>query len=116
MRRSLLLLVAVVAVLTMGLTIVGTASAGGGFTFEVRKTTNFNSVDRKDISVRCPEFSERTGGGAYVNGRGSRRHVAIHKSRAVDNEGWRAAAHETTDNYGRKWSLTVQVVCVGGPR
>jgi hypothetical protein len=114
MRRSLSLLVGLISASALGLAFAGPAGAGGEETFVVEATTNFNSVARKDISVRCPETDHRIGGGAAINGRGSRRHVALHKSRPIEN-GWRAAAHET-DNYHRKWSLTVRAVCEEGDK
>ena len=110
MRRTTLLLASLVAILIGGLTVVGTASASV-FTSVVKETTAFNSVDRKKASVRCPEFSERVGGGVSVDGKGSKRHVAIHNSRPIPN-GWYGAAHETSD-FDRRWSLTVRAVCQG---
>jgi hypothetical protein len=109
MQRSLSFCTALITASALGLVFAGSAGAGNGETFVVKATTNFNSVAHKDISVRCPAENPRLGGGAHVNGRGSRRHVALHKSRPIEN-GWRAAAHET-DDYDRKWSLTVRAVC-----
>ena len=115
MRRLTLLLVAsLVAALAGGLTVAGPASAGGPFTFVVKRTTAFNSVDIKDKNVRCPEGSQRTGGGVHIDGK-VRNKVAIHADRPI-NDGWRGAAHETVDPFRKNWSLTVRVVCEGFPR
>ena len=112
-RTTLLLVVSLVAALAVGLTVAGPASAGAGFTFVVKKTTPFNSVDIKDRNVRCPEGSQRTGGGVHIDGK-VRNKVAIHANRPIFN-GWRGAAHETVDPFRKNWSLTVRVVCEGLP-
>lgn len=110
MRRRRLFPVAVVAVLAVGLTSAGSVGATIPTQFVVKKTTNYNSVDRKDASVRCPEFSERTGGGASIDG--ARRAVRLETSRPIA-DGWRAVAVETKPHFHKSWSLTVRATCQG---
>ncbi len=109
MRRSRLLVLAVVAVLAVSLTVAGTASADG-FTFTVRADTAYNSVDRKDKNVYCPEFSQRVGGGAKIVD--ARKFVKLETSRPI-NSGWRGVAVENKHETGKSWKLVVKVVCEG---
>ncbi len=111
MRRSRLLVLAVVAVLAVSLTAVGSASAF--HTFTVRAETGYNSVDRKDKNVRCPEFSERVGGGAKIVD--ARKFVKMETSKPIEN-GWRGVAVENKHETGKKWKLVVHAVCEGFPR
>ncbi len=108
MRRSRLLVLAVVAVLAVSLTAVGSASAF--HTFTVRAETAYNSVDRKDKNVRCPETSERVGGGAKIVD--ARKFVKLETSRPIEN-GWRGVAVENKHETGKDWKLVVHAVCQG---
>ena len=116
MRRTrLLLAVAAVAALAVSLTVVGTASAF--HTFTVRAETGYNSVDRKDKNVFCPEGSERTGGGAKIVD--ARKFVKLETSKPIEHDdgrtGWRGVAVENKHETGKKWKLVVHAVCEGLP-
>ncbi len=108
MRRSRLLVLAVVAVLAVSLTAGGTASAF--HTFTVRAETRYNSVDRKDKNVRCPDSAERTSGGAKIVD--ARKHVKLETSKPIEN-GWRGVAVENKHETGKDWKLVVHAVCQG---
>ncbi len=109
MRRSRLLVLAIIAVLAVSLTAVGSASAF--HTFTVRAETGYNSIDRKDKNVYCPTFSERVGGGAKIVD--ARKFVKMETSRPIAG-GWRGVAVENKHETGKSWKLVVKVVCEGG--
>ncbi len=111
MRRSRLLVLAIIAVLAVSLTAVGSASAF--HTFTVRAETGYNSVDRKDKNVFCPTFAERVGGGAKIVD--ARKFVKLETSKPLDNNGWRGVAVENKHETGKDWKLVVKVVCEGAP-
>jgi hypothetical protein len=104
------LVLAVVAVLAVSLTAASTASAVS--TFTVRADTAYNSVDRKDKNVYCPEASQRVGGGAKIVD--ARKFVKLETSRPI-NSGWRGVAVENKHETGKSWKLVVKVVCEGAP-
>ena len=106
MRRSRMLAIAAVAALALSLTVVGTASAF--HTFTVREETRYNSVDRKDRNVHCPESSERIGGGAKIVD--ARKFVKLETSKPIE-DGWRGVAVENKHETHKKWKLVVHAVC-----
>ncbi len=110
MRRARVLTGLLAATLAVGLIVAGSALAGGTFTFTEKRSTPYNSVDRKAKKVTCPELSERVGGGASVDG--ARRAVRLETSRPIP-DGWRAVAVETKPRFHKDWSLTVRAVCLG---
>ncbi len=113
MRRTTLLLASLVAMLIVGLMVAGTAGASLT-TFTVRAETNYNSVDRKDKNVFCPETSELQGGGAKIVD--ARKFVKLETSRPLTEEnGWRGVAGENKHETHKKWKLVVYARCQGLP-
>ncbi len=114
MRRTALLLASLVAMLIVGLMVAGTAGAGSLTTFTVRAETNYNSVDRKDKNVFCPEGSEVQGGGAKIVD--ARKFVKLETSRPLtERNGWRGVAVENKHETHKKWKLVVYARCQGLP-
>ena len=111
--RRIALLASLVAMLVVGFVVAGTASAGPiGTTFTVRAETGYNSVDRKDKNVFCPDGSEVQGGGAKIVD--ARKFVKLETSKPLtEQNGWRGVAVENKHETHKKWKLVVFARCQG---
>ena len=112
--RPRALFASLVAMLVVGLVGAGTATGVPSTTFTVRAETGYNSVDRKDKNVFCPETSELQGGGAKIVD--ARKFVKIETSRPLtEHNGWRGVAVENKHETHKKWKLVVFAQCQGLP-